>query len=187
MTKRAVGGMLMGLLVSVTAAIASCSFPTYDIVVTGTAGSAGGASATSSSGSGGGGASSTGTTSSGSSGTGCVGGDCDCDGDKVLAISCGTGTDCNDNDPLVFKGQTKFFQDKIAGSINDYDYDCSGKEEYEIKTALACGTGAICDTTTVGWKTSVPPCGVSAQFGTCKAGVLTCMESLQGSQPQKCH
>lgn len=210
MTKRNVGGMLLGLIVSVTAAIASCSFPSYEIIVTGTAGSTGGASATSSSGSAGGGgegsASTTGSTSSGaggsggsastssasSTGTGVVcmgdGGACDCDDDKSIAATCEMGTDCNDNNPLVHPGQKTFFKDKIAGTTSDYDYDCNGKEDYEITFVIDCSNGLNCNTTAVGWKGAVPACGQSGQFGTCKVtGLAACGESIQGTQVQRCH
>ena len=205
MTKRNVGGALLALVVSVTAAIASCSFPSYEIIVTGTAGSTGGASATSSSGTvgGNGGESSTVTTSSGTggssastssasstgSGVPCVGdgGPCDCDDDKVLATSCGTGGDCNDHDPLVFPGQLKFFKDKIAGSASDYDYDCSGKDEYESSTVINC-VGLNCNTMVMGWSVAAPACGASGKFGTCKVtGLATCAEDIKGMQVQKCH
>jgi hypothetical protein len=209
MTKRNVGGVLLGLSVSVTAAIASCSFPTYDIVVTGTAGSTGGASATSSSGSvgggGNGGASSTGTTSSASStsststssasstGTGvpCVsdGGPCDCDNDKALAKSCAMGTDCNDNDPLVYPGQMTFFKTKIVGSTDDFDYDCDDAQTYEIKDVLVCNNSLNCDQVNLRWKGSVPACGVFGQLGKCKLTkdlIPACIDDLQNMQKQGC-
>ena len=196
MTKRTVGGMLLGLLVSVTAALTSCSFPTYEIIVTGT----GGASATSSSGGGNGGASSTGPTSSGSSastssssgsGGACVsdGGPCDCDTDKALATSCGTGTDCNDQDPLVHLGQMTFFKIKIAGSTDDYDYDCDDAQTYEIKAVLVCNNSLNCDQATLRWKDSVPACGAFGQLGKCKLTkdlVPACIDDLQNMQKQGC-
>jgi hypothetical protein len=214
MTKRNGGALIVGLLVSIAAGIASCSFPAYDITVTG--GSGGAASATGSSGSvGGGGASSSGTTgttsstgttststssstsstsasSSSSTGTGapCVGdgGACDCDDDKSLATTCANGKDCNDHDPLVHPGQTAFFKDKIAGSVNDFDYDCDGIQKYEVAGVLDCTNGTACDTTTLRWKTGVPACGVVGQIGKCVIpGLLQCAEAIQGMVTQRCH
>lgn len=206
MTKQNVGAMLVGLLVSIGASVASCSFPTYNITVTtgsgggsssGSGNGGGGAGATASSGSaGGGGASSTSTTSStstsSSTGTGvpCVsdGGPCDCDDDKALAKTCGGGTDCNDHDTLVHPGQATFFKSKIVGSANDFDYDCNGMEKYELEGVLDCTNGLACDTTTLKWKTKVPGCGETGQIGKCLIpSALACAESLQGMQVQGCH
>ncbi len=33
--------------------------------------------------------------------------------------------DCNDNNNLVFPGQTQYFQDPIGASLNDFNYDCA--------------------------------------------------------------
>jgi hypothetical protein len=111
-------------------------------------------------------------------------GSCDCDGDGDKAKSCGGG-DCNDHDPLVRSTQTAWFTD--AGS-NGWDYNCNGKDDYEITTVLNCTNGLECDTTTVGWHGSVPDCGVMGQYGTCKIpAALQCAENITGSQRQGCH
>lgn len=208
MMKRNARAMIGGGVVAVVAAIASCSFPPYDITVTGGSGGAsassgsvggGGAGATTTGSSGGGASSTTSTTtassasgSSSSSGTGLPcesdGGPCDCDNDKSLALSCGTGTDCNDENALVHPKQAMFFKDKIAGSVNDYDYDCDGVQKYEVEGVLDCTNPAACDTMTQRWKTKVPACGEVGQIGTCLIpALLQCAEKLQGMQAQRCH
>lgn len=213
MMKRSSSVILAGYVISVGAVIASCSFPTYNITVSGGTGGAstssssvgsvggGGASGTASSSSGGvGGAPSTtsstgasstsGSSSSTGSGLPCVsdGGPCDCDNDKALALSCGTGIDCNDDNPLVHPKQAMFFKDKIAGSVNDYDYDCDGVQKYEVEGVLDCTNPAACDTMTQRWKTKVPACGEVGQIGTCLIpALLQCAEKLQGMQAQRCH
>ena len=199
MTKRNGSATLVGTLAASVVVAASCSFPSYNITLSGSGGegsatssSVSGGGATSSSGSGGSsGSATTSTSASSSSGGACVGADdaCDCDDDKVLATSCDGGTDCNDHEPLVHAGQMMFFKDKVPGTVDDYDYDCDGSQMYEIKEVLVCNNVLSCDQTTLRWKTSVPGCGVFGQLGKCKLSkdiVPACIEDLQTMRKQGC-
>lgn len=187
MTKRTVGGMLLGLLVSVTAALTSCSFPTYEIIVTGT----GGASATSSSGGGNGGASSTGPTSSGSSAStatnsassssssgGFDAGACPIDEDKdgVISWQCPGGMDCADQDERAKPSAGFTAGDPIKGlkrpGTLPYDFNCESGEEKQTVT-LTC-MGAVCaDGTTQGFAQDVD-CSDAGALGHC-GGTLPCV------------
>jgi hypothetical protein len=176
-----------GCVVVIVAAIASCSFPTYDITVTGgstdattaasgssgSSGGSGGASTSSGSGGGAGGASATAssastsgsasTTASGSSSS--TGGPCttDADGDTYISAKCPGGNDCADGDALAnLKGDYHTFPitNPPPGTL-PYDFNCSGSEEAETPK-LTCGG----DCSSMGFN-SVVPCGASAPLGKC--------------------
>lgn len=186
MMKRNGSAIIGGCVVAIVAGIASCSFPTYEITVTGggatttttttgSAGGAGGASAMASSGSS--------TTTSTSSGM-CL---TDGDGDKYISAKCAGGNDCADGDPLANpKGDFHSFPIQNAPSSTlPYDFNCDGKQEYELTTVIDC-TIIPCNTTTMGWLAAAPACGGSGQYGTCKVGMLSCNPAPQGMQQQKC-
>ncbi len=207
MNKRAVGGAIVVGVVAGGAVIASCSFPTYTIIVgsgggaatvssgsggaSATASVGGGASASSGSASGnGGGSSTTTTTSTTTSATSSAGsGPCplDADGDTFVSAQCAGGNDCADGDVLAnINGDYHPFPIKNPqAGTPAYDFNCNGKEEYENSAVLDC-TKIPCNTGTVSWKTAVPACGASAQYGVCKLGIASCTEDIQGSQTQKC-
>ena len=184
MMKRNGSAIIGGCVVAIVAGIASCSFPTYEITVTGggatttttgSAGGAGGASAMASSGSS--------TITSTSSGM-CL---TDGDGDKYISAKCAGGNDCADGDPLANpKGDFHSFPIQNAPSSTlPYDFNCDGKQEYELTTVIDC-TIIPCNTTTMGWLAAAPACGGSGQYGTCKVGMLSCNPAPQGMQQQKC-
>jgi hypothetical protein len=201
MTKRNVGGMLLALAVSITAAIASCTFPTYEIIVTGTTGSTGDASATassSSSGGGDGGASSTSSTSSGNGGSGGSGGSStsstssasstssvsstssgacttDADGDTYVSVKCPGGTDCADGDVLANpKGDFHAFsiQNPPAGT-QPFDFNCNGNQETETPVVTSCGA----DCSTEGFSAKVA-CGDTGPTGKCGGVFPLCSFTL---------
>jgi hypothetical protein len=69
-------------------------------------------------------------------GSNCVSGFCnsnvDADADGFYAatslavdgVCSASPSDCNDNNNLVFPGQTQYFQDPVAGTTNNFNYDC---------------------------------------------------------------
>jgi hypothetical protein len=156
--------------------------------VGGASGGVGGSSGASGGGTGGttGGAGGTGGTTGGTGGTGGTTGGtggttggtggvsggcaktCDCDGDKVDSDStaCG-GTDCDDDDALVFPGQTKFFNE--PSKTKGYDYNCDKQIETEFKSTVDCGL--VCSTANQGWNQNVAACGSTAPWGKCAAGI----------------
>lgn len=190
MTKRTVGGMLLGFLVSVTAAIASCSFPSYEIIVTGTSGSAGGATASASSGGGGGGnggASSTVTTGSGTGGSGGSSastssasssstGDFDAgacpideDNDGFVSWQCPGGKDCADQDSRANPNAGFIAGLPIKGlkqpATLPYDFNCMAGEEKQTLT-LNC-TGVCLAPSAPGFQKDVE-CGAAGALGHCE-------------------
>jgi hypothetical protein len=190
MMKRNGGAKIGGCVVVIVAAIASCSFPTYDITVTGgsagettavtgssgSVGGSGGASTSSGSGGGAGGASATAssgssaastsgsastTASAGSTGSGpCT---TDADGDTYVSAKCPGGNDCADGDALANpKGDYHTFPitNPLPGTL-PFDFNCDGAEEAETPK-LTCGG----DCSSTGFNTVVA-CGASAPLGKC--------------------
>lgn len=138
----------------------------------------GGASSSGSPGTGGG-------TASGGSG-GCQN-PCDCDGDSGVAVSCG-GDDCDDGDPLVYKGEPTYYP--TASLHHGFDYDCNSTLDVEpaVNKIKNCSLLNLtdCDTVSQGFLAGVvPPCGASADWGTCMKG-LVCGDRKLGSQQVTC-
>jgi hypothetical protein len=126
-------------------------------------------------------------TASGGTSSGGTGGEsdaacCDCDGDKHDATggNCG-GDDCDDSDPEVFPGQTKYF-DKPAKN-GTFDYDCSGSTEQEFTSTITCLPVACPNQD--GYFGVAPACGVAADWGNC-TGTL-CTANVKEKRTQKCH
>lgn len=140
------------------------------------------------------------------SSTQCLSGFCsntnDADGDGFYAEStsgiCRDGAiDCNDNNNLVFPGQTQYFQDPIAGTSNNFNYDCvdgdSDGDPNDKWPRLNCLSAephyASCSLTPLtesvirpltGWQDFIPSCGQllmsSQQFSMCSAShYATCV------------
>lgn len=105
----------------------------------------------------------------------------DADGDGSTtegAGTCATGIpDCNDNNAQVFPGQTQYFTVPIAGTTNDFNYDCAddngdGDQNDKMPTYDCLSTmntpANYCQTTPLdssfghqGWQNYVPACGQS--------------------------
>jgi len=103
---------------------------------------------------------------------------------KTTAIGiCGAkAADCNDNDADVHPGQTKYFEDPIPGTTNNFDYDCNGSNDKWPELDCQRQTNPVqCQATPLtqaqissqqGWIYSVPNCGQTLpanQFYTCNA------------------
>ncbi len=76
-------------------------------------------------------------------------------------------TDCLDSDVNTNPGQTLYFTFKRGDNLN-FDYNCNSQDEkqYQNKTT-GCAEdwgGLSCYTNAAGWSTSVPACGVSANY-----------------------
>lgn len=90
-------------------------------------------------------------------------------------------SDCNDNNNLVFPGQTQYFQDPIAGTTNNFNYDCadadadgnvndrwprlnclSAEPHYLACSPTPYSEAAIRPLT--GWETYIPACGENLIF-----------------------
>ena len=114
------------------------------------------------------------------SGSDCTSGLCgqDMDGDTFpgsgpgICLATGTPMDCNDNNNLVYPGQTQYFETPISGS--NYDYDCNGVNEKwpQIDCISAGPPMPACSLTPLsegvirpltGWNPiySIPDCGVN--------------------------
>jgi len=143
----------------------------------------GGATGTGAEGFGAGGGTATSASSAGGAvGSGGSGGpSCDGDGDGVTAEQC-SGDDCDDANPQVHPGQAGFFdQPTLAGS---YDYDCSGKEEFETVT-INCAALDLLNCNGQGFNGTVT-CGQVGSFGHCVSNV-TCGFQATAQQKQRCH
>lgn len=111
------------------------------------------------------------------------------------------GGDCNDDNALVYPGQTEYFEEPYVGSGGGetFDYDCSGKEEGsddQLGAAPNCGGLALSNCSGQGY---VPTdrtgtgqnklCG-SAVVRTCQpAGGLNpfCTSVEEDASPKRCH
>ncbi len=107
----------------------------------------------------------------GSAGTGGTGpnGDCDQDGDLNL-------NDCQPCDPLVFHGQTEFFDVSFAPFEADaapsFDYNCSGGDNYEYEAADdGCAAYSVdtCPEDDPIYTMASVSCGQSANVQDCQA------------------
>jgi hypothetical protein len=105
----------------------------------------------------------------------------DVDGDGFTtegAGICAAGApDCNDNNPLVYPGQTQYFQDPIPPTGNNFNYDCADgdgdgdpNDKWPTWNCLSTITDTnICQDGTPlansfghqGWSDSIPSCGQS--------------------------
>lgn len=104
----------------------------------------------------------------------------DLDGDGFYSEStsgiCRSGViDCNDNNNLVFPGQTQYFQDPIVGTSNDFNYDCADGDSNgdpndkwptwnclsSLTDTISCqeGTPYTFSVGHQGWRGSIPVCG----------------------------
>ena len=179
MMKRSVAALIVGCVVASAAGVASCSFPTYNIIVTGSGGAsassassgsvggAGGASTTASSG----GAASTSTTSSTGSGP------CSTDADSDTAISwqCAGGKDCADQDNRAHPGADFTAGAPIIGPRSPgtlaYDFDCDTFEKTKYPK-LICPGVCVVPGTVLGFVQEVS-CGMTGTLGHC-AGSIKC-------------
>ncbi|MFZ5784832.1 MAG: hypothetical protein ACOY3Y_00185 [Acidobacteriota bacterium] len=96
---------------------------------------------------------------------GCAQGACcaDADGDQVSSCA----GDCDDSDPDVHPGQLGFFALPSKGTAS-FDYNCDKTAELELPSLEACSrVGATC--VGHGWQSTLPACGQSETFITCKA------------------
>ncbi|MFT3771183.1 MAG: hypothetical protein QM820_37690 [Minicystis sp.] len=142
----------------------------------GTAGTGGGVS-----GSGGAVVGSGGATASSGGAAGSGGECCDCDGDQAGAVGLCGGSDCDDHDPDVYLGQTKYFGQPSANPAIGFDYDCSGKAEQnpDLQKTVDCGLIGLPCAAGEGFLAKVPPaCGESAPWGTCKQNGLGCVSAV---------
>lgn len=109
--------------------------------------------------------------------------DADCDGHlRADPVACPGGDDCCDVDADVFPGQTGWF--KVNNACNNFDFDCSGKEEQRIGQGSKCtGCNFLDCCNTPGFENTPPACGVSGPTTGCKA---FCQET-DTSEYQQCH
>ena len=111
-----------------------------------------------------------GTTQSTTCALGCGSGACCANVDEDAVTTCDG--DCNDNDPQVFPGQTRFFDKPSSGS---FDYNCDKQEEREgieitpPATPARCGAGC----TGEAWVGPVA-CGEMGTFATCRRQGSNC-------------
>ncbi|MDX2055768.1 MAG: hypothetical protein SFV15_25420 [Polyangiaceae bacterium] len=101
----------------------------------------------------------------------CSAGCCnDGDGDNVR----GCDGDCDDADPLVFKGQTSYFSNASPSSFS-FDFNCDGAHEPEY-TALYSRDNTCCNC----WlQSSVPACGQSADIRYCNGADAIAVQSCR--------
>jgi hypothetical protein len=186
MMTRNVGATVVGGVVAIAAGIASCSFPTYNITVTGSGGATassgsvgggggasasngsvgGGGSASASNGSAGGGGSATTSTSSGPCAT-------DEDGDQAISWQCAGGTDCADQDPRAYPKADFTAGAPIMGPRSPvtlpYDFNCD-KIETRKTVKLNCPIVCVFPGKEHGFQIDVD-CGKSGTLGHCQGGV----------------
>jgi hypothetical protein len=123
---------------------------------------------------------------------------CDCDGDTYLSQEgdC-AGDDCDDADPLVHPGQTKYFGVRAQNEAIGFDYDCSNGVERDPAqggdTVLNCGLLGLanCATVAQAFEDTLPACGKPGAWGGCaKVPPLnaTCgAQVLDDSAIARCH
>lgn len=60
--------------------------------------------------------------------------------------------DCADQDPKAFPGQTLYSGSPIAGTIDDYDFDCDGEQQPTFAfPGLNTGSASGCDSHAIDW------------------------------------
>lgn len=114
---------------------------------------------------------------------------CDCDGDGYLSEACG-GDDCDDEDPQVHPGQTKYFAQAARNPEIGFDYDCSGTMERDPSQALVdCGllSLALCQDNQ-GFEKKLPSCGKEGKWIRCHPGPLklTCVQEDLSTVVARC-
>jgi hypothetical protein len=115
---------------------------------------------------------------------------CDADHDEHLAEGKCGGDDCDDTDADVFPGQIEYFEARRAQG--DYDYDCSGGAEREQLAPVECSgvTVGPCPVTEMGFLATLPACGETGAWGTCKktAPLNTCDQDVVDEERiMRCH
>jgi hypothetical protein len=98
----------------------------------------------------------------------------------------GSGGDCDDDDPDVFPGQTKYFDQPRTGTSTPYDYNCDGVPTKE--RVINCGV--VCSLGVEGFNSNAIACGATGSWGHCKSGVLPgalcTFEVIQANRPMGC-
>ncbi|KKR11610.1 MAG: hypothetical protein UT39_C0005G0045 [Candidatus Woesebacteria bacterium GW2011_GWA1_39_21] len=136
------------------------------------------------------------------SGSECQSGACvtssDTDGDGYFVAGagvCAVAADCNDNNTLVNPGQTQYFQDPIAGTLNDFNYDCADGDNNgdpndkppqlnclsQPPQNLSCNNSPLDMSvygSQIGWANSVPVCGATFNNATDTFYVCLASESI---------
>lgn len=95
--------------------------------------------------------------------------------------------DCDDANPDVFKGQTKYFTKALTSAKDSFDYDCDSvlEPEYpQISFGQCAKKGSICEGS--GWMLLVPPCGGFGLFIECKAKASGGCDQQSGPKTQAC-
>ena len=112
---------------------------------------------------------------------GCTSGRCCTNGDADPSSDCAG--DCDDSDARVFPTQTAYFT--TTNRSGDFDYDCDRAEQLEFPDLAVCfGGGSNCRGS--GWLASVPACGQSAEFASCKRRRGLCVAESDGIRLQGC-
>ena len=95
------------------------------------------------------------------------------------------GSDCYDYNASVNPAQTGYFSTQRGDG--KYDYNCDGSETRQDTSVGKCsGAVWICTTSTTGWSSSAPSCGISKNYVTsCSAGFLDC-EEVTSTKTQSC-
>ncbi|HVU04096.1 MAG TPA: hypothetical protein VHE30_20200 [Polyangiaceae bacterium] len=156
------------------------------VVLTGGTPGAGGAGTggTGTGGAGAGGAGAGGASTGGSLG---AGGCCDCDGDGQNSKACG-GPDCDDGDEAVYHGETAY--QPLASTHGSFDYDCSNTLDRDpaLDKIVDCTSivNILLCSQKVGFIGTAPVCGAQGDWGTCKAGTLSCVPDIQGKMTMTC-
>jgi hypothetical protein len=112
---------------------------------------------------------------------GCQNGACCTDPDADGYSVC-TG-DCNEGAPNVHPNQTQYFTTTTGGT---YDYDCDGQDEPQYSALVNCQPQPP-GCTGEGWQGSVPACGTSGNWVTCKKQSSECVGEPPTTMTQACH
>lgn len=100
------------------------------------------------------------------------------------------GNDCDDTNPDVYPGQSKFFAVPTHPVNGNFDYDCSATIEPEYGTVnCMIPLGVVCNTMTQGFLGQSPACGQMGNYGHCvEPGGVGCSEEvLQAGRVLRCH
>ncbi len=115
---------------------------------------------------------------------GCEAGECCTDSDNDQAVRCKTsGGDCDDLDPLVFPGQTDFFEAQRGDGT--YDYNCDEQDEPELVEQIDCQK-YLGDCIGDGWVGNVPDCGEWGSFSGCTKVSGDCEPDVADARQQAC-